>query len=82
LTSNVLEILILRENKLRFQTHNADQQYNENVTFNTSNQNLNIFRVAAIQYGCQDVIAFLQTKELYFNFHMKFRFFIASSFCL
>lgn len=54
----------LRENKLGFQIHNKKQQYNENVIFNASNQNLNISRVAAIQYGCQDFIAFLQTKEL------------------
>lgn len=49
-------MLVLRENKLGFQIHNEDQN-NESVIFNTSNQNLNISRVAAIQYGCQDFIA-------------------------
>lgn len=65
-----------------FHIHNEDQQLIKKCHIYTSTQNINIFRIAAIQYGYQDFITLLKTKDLYFNFHMKFRFFITSNSCL
>lgn len=74
----MFETVVLNEELLGFHIHNEDQQLIKKCRI----QYINISILAAIQYANQDFITLLQTTDLCFNFHMKFRFFITSSSCL